>query len=133
VTTWRTLIDLPQALFGGSKNRSFQSDGEKGDRSVDAVLGESVVGEYPIPTTGVIRRGPRRLDLFVKLAEIGDFSGKDEDDLASSVFRHEPLVNEPLVAVDGCDVDFSKGYLGKLDPGLIGLVKTGVKALRNSV
>jgi hypothetical protein len=46
------------------------------------------------------------------------------------------LGNETLVAVDGCEIDvgnFSTGNFEKLIAGLIGLLKTGVSAFRNSV
>jgi hypothetical protein len=47
-----------------------------------------------------------------------------------------PLEKEPLVAVDGCEVDvgrLSMGNLEKATSGLTGLVKTGVRAFKNSV
>lgn len=69
------------------------------------------------------------------LAEIGGAYGESGETVADFV-KSPPLGNEVLVAVDGCEIDavnFSNGNLEKLTAGLIGLLKTGVSALRNSV
>jgi len=62
-------------------------------------------------------------------------SGTWERDFA----EFSPSTLEKLldVAVDGCDLELdellSRGYFGKLTPGLTGLVKTGVSAFKNSM
>lgn len=96
-------------------------------------MGESLMGEKALAEVLIG-------DIFIRLRPLAPLvgcsgtladSGENVADLISS-----PLENEPLVAVDGCDVDvrgLSVGNLEKLAPGLTGLVKIGVRAFKNSV
>lgn len=98
---------------------------------VVALLGESVTGEYA-SDCGIRRRRRAPGDF----AECGAANGEGGGREAEADFIASPLEKEPLVAGDGCVVDcsdFSMGNFGKVTPALTGLVKTGVRAFRNSV
>jgi hypothetical protein len=102
---------------------------------VVALAGDAEMGENELWT-------PLVVDIFKRLrgptpvaergAVMGELGERGSDDAVNTSL----LENELFVAVDGCDVakgSFSRGNLGKPVAGLDGLVKTGVRALRNSV
>lgn len=99
---------------------------------VAALFGDSVTGEYA-SDCGIRRRRRAPGDL----AECGGANGEGGGSAAEADFMASPLGNDPLVAVDGCVADessaFSMGNFGKVTPALTGLVKTGVRAFKNSV
>lgn len=120
--------------------RIFQSEGENGDRIVRALPGESVKGEY-MPVRGI----RRRRNVVGSLADCGPGLGAGEGggrvalatlglSRAERLSRVEKTV---LVALDGTDMGegrrFSNLNLGNSTLALTGLVKTGVRAFRNSV
>lgn len=138
VVTWRTLTGLPLALRGVSRCRtfqSFQSDGEKGERMVVALRGDSAAGE----NCGMCkRRRPRAVFPVraVPTALLGVGGGRE---VAGADLPGSLNANEPASALAGWDVGpgelagLSSGKLGKLMLALTGLLNTGVRALRNSV
>lgn len=133
VTTCRTLTVVGPALRGDSKYRIFQSDGEKGDRIVLALCGESVAGENT-NEVGIRRRFNGAGSLADCGALAGDGGGREIEVVLEVVSR---VGKWTLVALVGTECDaglsLSNGYFGKLTPALTGLEKMGVRALRKSV
>lgn len=99
VTTCLTLTDFPHALTGVSTYRSFHSDCEYGDRRVEALRGDFVVGEAPLKDVLMgdtfMRRRPVVGD-FVESGACKYFGGNVADLTAAS-----PLGNEDTVAEAG--------------------------------
>lgn len=94
-----------------------------------------MVGDISFPHALAVDIRNRFRPLLKDLAEIGGAYG-ESGEMVADFTKSPPLGNETLVAVDGCDIDaiiFSIGNFEKLAAGLMGLLKTGVSALRNSV
>jgi hypothetical protein len=97
--------------------------------------GESFDGDSALPHALAVDIRNRFLPLLKDLAEMGGAYG-ESGEIVADFTKSPPLGNETLVAVDGCEIDvviFSNGNFEKLTAGLIGLLKTGVSAFRNSV
>lgn len=100
-----------------------------------ALIGESLVGDRTFPHALAVDIRNRFLPELLDLTDLGGAYG-ESGEMVADFTKSSPLGNETLVAVDGCEIDvvgFSKGNFEKLIAGLIGLLKTGVSAFRNSV